>query len=97
MAEHFGDGTNAANDTIGGGFLPASGAVDLASMKEVFDKPGFHDRVELVGLNKVVLHRIPWTRQRGLFKTEDVAESFGMDPLRKAEGKAISNKSLMTS
>ena len=63
-------------------------------MKEVFDNLAFRGRIELIGLNKVVLYRIPWTRQRGLFKTGDVAESFGTDTLRGGGGKAISNKSL---
>jgi hypothetical protein len=63
-------------------------------VKEVFDNLAFRGRIELIGLNKVVLHRIPWTRQRGLFKTGDVAESFGMDTLREGGGKAISNRSL---
>jgi hypothetical protein len=29
------------------------------AMKEVFDRPGFHGRIELAGLNKVVLYHIP--------------------------------------
>jgi hypothetical protein len=58
-------------------------------MKKVFDKPGFHGRIELVGLNKVVLHRIAWTKQAGLFKTKDVAESFGMDRLTREEEKPL--------
>jgi hypothetical protein len=62
-------------------------------VKEVLDNLAFRDRIKLIGL-KVVLHRIPWTRQAGLFKTGDVAESFGMDTLREEGGKAISNKSL---
>jgi len=66
----------------------------LAGVKEVFDNLAFRGRTELIGLNKVVLHRIPWTRQAGLFKTGDVAESFGIDTLRKGGGKAISNESL---
>jgi hypothetical protein len=66
----------------------------LAGVKEVFDNLAFRHRIELTGLNKVALHRIRWTRQTGLFKTGDVAESFGVDTLRKGGGKAISNKFL---
>jgi hypothetical protein len=66
----------------------------LAGVKEVFDNLAFRRRIELTGLNKVALHCIPWTRQADLFKAGDVAESFGMDTLRKGGGKAISNKSL---
>jgi hypothetical protein len=89
MAKYFGDSTNAANDTIGGRFLTASGAADLACMKEALNNPSFHGRIKLVGLNKVVLHRIAWTRQRGLFKTGDVVESFGMDRLRREKEKPL--------
>jgi len=66
----------------------------LASVKEVFNNLAFRGRIELMGLHKVVLHRIPRRRQPGLFKTGDVAESFGMDTLREEGGKAISSKSL---
>jgi hypothetical protein len=65
-------------------------------MKEVFDKPGFHGRIELVGLNKVILHRIAWTKQAGLFKTGDVAESFGMDRLKREEEKPLGWISMIT-
>lgn len=61
----------------------------LADVKEVFDNLAFRGRIELIGLNKVVLHRIPWTRQVGLFKTGDVAESFGMHSLRREEEKPL--------
>ena len=66
----------------------------LASVKEVFNNLAFRGRIEPIGLNKVVLHRIPRTRQTGLFKTGDVAESFGMYTLTEEGGKAISSKSL---
>jgi len=88
-AEYFGDGTNAGNDTMGDGFLTASGVVVLADVKEVLDNLAFRDRIELIGPNKVVLHRIAWTKQTGLFKTGDVAESFGMDRLRREEEKPL--------
>jgi hypothetical protein len=90
----FGDGIDAGDDTMGGGFLTASAVIVLADVKEVLDNLAFRDRIELIGLNKLVLHRVPRTRQAGLLKTGDVAESFGMYTLRKGGGKAISNKSI---
>jgi hypothetical protein len=58
-------------------------------MKKVFDMPSFHSRIKLVGLNKVLLHLIAWTKQAGLFKTRNVAESFSMDRLRREEKKPL--------
>jgi hypothetical protein len=45
-----------------GSFLTPTGVVVLAGVKEVFDNVAFRGRIELIGLNKVVLHRIPWTK-----------------------------------
>ncbi len=66
--EHFGGGINAGDDALGGGLLIAGGAVNLAGVKEVFDELGFQGRVELVGLDKVVLNRIARAKQAGLFR-----------------------------
>jgi hypothetical protein len=88
-AEHFGGGINAGDDALGGGLLIAGGAVNLAGVKEVFDEFGFQGRVELVGLDKVVLNRIARAKHAGLFETGDVAERFGLDRLRQGGGKTI--------
>lgn len=64
-------GVDAGHEALGGGFLVASGAVDLAGQEEAAGAADFQGASKLAGVDEVVFHGVPRTEHLGGFQTGD--------------------------
>ncbi len=79
-------GVDAGPQPLGGGFLVARGAVDLAGQKKAPNPLGFKGRLELAGIHVIVFDGIGRTDDLRLFQP-----LHGMDELElDLQGKAVS-------
>src|SRR4030043_140602 len=80
---------DSCNQSLGGGFLIAGGAVDLSGVEEPFDLFRFKRRPEFCGVNKIILDGITWPDDLHIFKALDRSQHLYLDIEWKAGGDPI--------
>ena len=82
-------GVDAGNQALGGGFLIARGAIELASAEQAAHALGFQGWLELGGGQVVVINRVRRPQHHGLLQARQAAQQLQLDRLRQAGGEAL--------